>query len=181
MESAHKIKTGHLVKFSEQQLVDCDTSSHGCNGGNKTAAFSYFEKHGAMSESSYPYTARTGTCHYSSSNTGVKSTGHKSVSQNSVSSMKIAVQKQPVSVSIEADTSYFQSYKSGIFNDTRCGTSHDHATNVVGWGTSNGQEYWLMRNSWGTSWGEKGYMRMAIVEGKGICGVQMSPSYPYTN
>ena len=122
MESAHKIKTGHLVKFSEQQLVDCDTNSHGCNGGNKTAAFSYFEKHGEMTESSYPYTARTGTCHYSSSNTGVKSTGHKSVSQNSVSSMKIAVQKQPVSVSIEADTSYFQSYKSGIFNDTRCGT-----------------------------------------------------------
>lgn len=169
------------MSFAEQQLVDCDTGSNGCNGGNKTGAFNYFASHGAMTESSYPYTAKTGTCKYSSSNTGVKSSSHTSVTANNVTAMKAAVSKQPVSVSIEADQPVFQSYKSGIMNSPLCGTQHDHATNVVGFGSSSGQEYWLMRNSWGTYWGESGYMRVAIVDGLGICGIQMSPSYPTTN
>jgi len=92
--------------------------------------------------------------------------------------MKNALASQPLSVSIEADKSVFQSYKSGIFNSTACGTSLDHATNVVGWGTSGTTEYWIMRNSWGTSWGEQGYMRVAITTGAGICGIQSSPLYP---
>lgn len=87
--------------------------------------------------------------------------------------MKAAVAKAPLSVAIEADRSVFQSYKSGIFNSSACGTNLDHATNVVGWGTSGSTEYWLMRNSWGTSWGERGYMRIQIVNGAGICGIQM--------
>jgi C1A family cysteine protease len=74
--------------------------------------------------------------------------------------MKAALARQPLSVSIEADRSVFQNYRSGIFNSTACGTSLDHATNVVGWGTSGGVDYWLMRNSWGTTWGESGYMRV---------------------
>lgn len=91
MESAHKIKSGKLLSFAEQQLVDCDTGSNGCNGGNKTGAFTYYSTHGAMSESSYPYTAKTQTCKYSSSNTGVKSTSHTSVTANNVTAMKTAV------------------------------------------------------------------------------------------
>jgi len=83
-----------------------------------------------------------------------------------------------LSVSIEADQRVFQSYKSGIFNSTACGTRKDHATDVVGWGSSAGTDYWIMRNSWGTSWGEKGYMRLEIVSGKGICAIQNSPLYP---
>ena len=92
--------------------------------------------------------------------------------------MKAALAIQPLSVSIEADKSVFQSYSSGIFSSTLCGTNLDHATNVVGWGTSGTTEYWVMRNSWGTTWGEKGYMRLAIVSGSGICGIQSSPLYP---
>jgi len=134
-----------------------------------------------MSESSYPYRARNGTCKYSSSNTGVKASGYTNVSADNVSQMKSALAKKPLSVSIQADTNVFQSYRSGIFNSTKCGTSLDHATNVVGWGSSAGTDYWIMRNSWGTSWGEKGYMRLAIVSGKGNCGIQMQPLYTKTN
>ncbi len=135
-----------------------------------------------MTEASYPYTHANGSCKYSStSNTGVKSTSHGYINANDTDAMKTALAKHPFSVSIEADKSVFQNYKSGIFNSTACGTSHDHATNVVGWGASNGIEYWLMRNSWGTSWGESGYMRIQIVNGKGICGINMHPVKTQTN
>jgi len=79
---------------------------------------------------------------------------------------------------IEADRAVFQQYTSGIFDSTACGTSLDHATLVVGYGSENGQDYWIMKNSWGTVWGEAGYMRLAIVNGQGICGIQMNPLYP---
>jgi len=95
--------------------------------------------------------------------------------------MKAALAKKPLSVSIEADRSVFGNYRSGIFNSSSCGTSLDHATNVVGWGSSGSTDYWIMRNSWGTSWGEKGYMRLEIVSGHGICGIQMEPLYPTSN
>ena len=87
--------------------------------------------------------------------------------------MKAAVAQQPVSVSIEADKAAFQQYTSGIFSDAAaCGTSTDHATLVVGYGSENGQDFWIMKNSWGTeSWGEEGYMRIAIEDGVGVCGI----------
>jgi len=95
--------------------------------------------------------------------------------------MKAALAKAPLSVAIEADRSVFGQYKSGIFNSSSCGTNLDHATNVVGWGSSNGTDYWIMRNSWGTSWGEKGYMRLEIQNGAGVCGIQTRPLYPTSN
>jgi len=95
--------------------------------------------------------------------------------------MKAAVAQQPTSVLVEADRAVFQQYTSGIFDSTACGTSLDHATLVVGYGSEAGQEYWIMKNSWGTVWGEEGYMRLAIVDGAGICGIQMGPLYPYSN
>ena len=99
------------------------------------------------------------------------------IQQNSVSALKAAVAHAPVSVSIEADKQVFLSYKSGVFDSTDCGTQLDHAVLIVGYGTDDatGKDYWLMKNSWNTSWGEQGYMRMAIVEGQGTCGVQMAP------
>ena len=135
-----------------------------------------------MTEASYPYTHVDGSCKYNAtSNTGVYCKSWISVTDQSPSAMKTALATAPLTVSIEADQKVFQSYKSGIFNDASCGTTHDHATNVVGWGTANGVEYWLMRNSWGTSWGEAGYMRIQIVSGLGICGIQKGPKQPTTN
>ena len=89
--------------------------------------------------------------------------------------MKSALNSHTLSVSVAASSYAFQTYSSGIFANSSCGTNTNHATNVVGWGTSGSTEYWLMRNSWGTSWGDAGYMKLAIVDGKGICGVQMEP------
>jgi len=103
--------------------------------------------------------------------------GYTNVTPNSSTQMKAALESYVLSVSIEADKSVFQRYSSGIFNSTACGTRTDHATNVVGWGSSNGVEYWIMRNSWGKYWGESGYMRMEITSGKGICAVQSGPLY----
>jgi C1A family cysteine protease len=92
--------------------------------------------------------------------------------------MMNAVALQPVSVSIEADKLCFQMYKSGVLNNTKCGTTLDHAVLTVGYGTDPvGGDYWLVKNSWGSSWGEEGYIRIARVEGDGICGIQMSPLY----
>jgi len=90
---------------------------------------------------------------------------------NNVAQMKAAVAQQPVSVVIQADQAVFQQYVSGIFDNVKCGTSTDHATLVVGYGSDAGQEYWLMKNSWGTVWGDEGYMKLAIVDGEGICGI----------
>jgi cathepsin L len=168
-----------LYKLSEQQLVDCDSSCYGCNGGWAYQGWIYLESHYAMSESSYPYTARDGSCKYSSSSaTSVKTSGYTNVTADSPDSMKSALNSHVLSVAIEADQRVFQTYSSGIFNSSKCGTRLDHATNVVGWGESSGTPYWIMRNSWGKTWGDKGYMMLEIVSGKGICGIQMEPNYP---
>ena len=93
--------------------------------------------------------------------------------------MKAGLAQRPISVSLEADKTVFQQYTSGIFDSSSCGDTLDHATLLVGYGSENGTEYWIMKNSWGTGWGEDGYMRLQIVPGgKGICGIQIEPLYP---
>jgi len=184
METAYCQAHGQsgLGKYSEQQLVDCVQLCFGCNGGNAGLAWHYLQAHYEMTESSYPYTAKDGSCVYSgSNNTGVKSTATNTVTPNSPDAMKTALNTTIMSVAIQANQLSFQLYSSGIFTNTNCGTQLDHATNVVGWGTSGSMDYWIMRNSWGTSWGENGYMRLEIVNGDGLCGIQMQPNYPSTN
>ena len=134
-----------------------------------------------MSESAYPYTGRDGTCKYAATGTGVKSTGFVNVTAGNTSAMKTALASRPLSVCVDAESS-FQNYKTGIYAGTDCSTTNiNHATNVVGWGTASGVDYWIMRNSWGTTWGESGYMRVKIVEGNGVCAIHRYPSYPITN
>ena len=185
MEGMNKIfgdKT--LTSLSEEQLVQCVNLCYGCNGGNTGLVFGYYAKNNYMySESAYPYTSghgTTGTCNYpSSGKTTVKTHGNTNVTPNQVAAMKTAIAQEPISIAIEADQYAFSAYKSGVFDNTSCGTSLDHAVLLVGYGTENGQEYYLMKNSWGTSWGESGYMKMAIIgDGPGICGCQMQPNYP---
>lgn len=170
MEGRHFVHSGKLLKFSEQQLVDCDRNSGGCSGGNEDKAFDYYKNNDAMSEQAYPYKGRNGQCK-AARGTGVHSKGHKNIQKNSPSAMKDALKQGPLSVAIEADKMVFNNYRSGIFDSHSCGTNLDHAVGLVGWGTTKGQDYWIVRNSWGRSWGESGYMRMAIESGKGICGI----------
>ena len=91
--------------------------------------------------------------------------------------MKAALATQPLAVSIEADKSVFQYYTGGVLDSTKCGTNLDHAVLVTGWGhdSDSGLDYWEVKNSWNTTWGDQGYIKLAIVDGKGICGVQMEP------
>ena len=190
LEGAHQIATGELLSFSEQQLVDCAYIQYGnyaCNGGLQESAYAYYEDgNDAELESVYPYTSGTSgkrtTCAYDSySKTAVTVSDYDAVTPDSVSQMKAALDKQPLAVSIEADKMVFQTYTSGVMDSTRCGTSLDHAVLAVGYGTENGQEYWLVKNSWNTTWGDQGYIKLAIVDGEGICGVQMEPLAPKTN
>jgi len=186
LEGAHQIATGSLVDLSEQQLVSCASTSfwgnYGCNGGNQGNAFRYTKNHPLELATSYPYTSGKtlvqGTCTYDSTLGVSGASSYTYVDQNNVAAMKTALAQQPLAISIEADSSVFQTYSSGILNSTACGTQLDHAVLAVGYGSENGQDFWLVKNSWGWWWGEKGYIRIAIVDGEGICGVQMYPLYP---
>ena len=107
---------------------------------------------------------------------------YTNVTADNVAQMKAAVALQPNSVSIEADRMVFQTYSSGVLDSAKCGTNLDHAVLVVGYGECDGQDYWLVKNSWGSSWGDKGYIKLAITgDDAGICGVQMEPLYPTSN
>mmetsp|Transcript_86865 Transcript_86865/g.119664 ORF Transcript_86865/g.119664 Transcript_86865/m.119664 type:complete len:183 (+) Transcript_86865:443-991(+) len=178
MEGAHKIKSGHLVSLSEQQLIDCDTDSHGCNGGDKGRAFAYAESHKMMLESDYSYRGTDGhSCRYSSSKGKVGVKTYTNVKHESSSQLKSAIYKQPVSVTVDGHESVFKHYSSGILC-SGCNTSLGHAILAVGYGTENGKEYYLVKNSWGTHWGDKGYGKIGVSSGIGCCGIQGRPVYP---
>jgi len=179
LEGAWQINTGSLTSMSEQQFVDCDKSSMGCNGGSMATAFSWAKNQNVATESSYPYKAVDGTCK-SSFSTAIPQggvTGYKSVGslffKATVDKMQSAIQQQPVSIAIQADQTSFQHYTSGILSGT-CGTQLDHGVLAVGYDSSAG--YWLVKNSWGTSWGENGYVR--ITQQGNECGVLSQPVYP---
>jgi C1A family cysteine protease len=181
---------GTLQKYSEQQLVDCVKTCYGCNGGLTQRACYYLQTHNEILESDYIYLATDTACAYDSKpHTNVICGQYAWMTPNDPASMQNALNAGVISVSIQADQFCFQTYTSGIFNNPKCGTSLDHATVVVGWGTDDvsGQDYWIMRNSWGTSWGESGYMKIEISttvnSGAGYCGIQSEPIqlYPNTN
>jgi len=178
IEGAVYLAHGHLTSLSEQQLVDCSTSygNAGCNGGLMDSAFKYVQANGLCQESAYPYTAKNGACKSTSCtpSTNSKITGYKDVAHNE-NALGASVDVTPVSIAIEADQSGFQLYKSGVFCGT-CGTNLDHGVLAVGYGDEGTTPYWKVKNSWGTSWGEAGYIRLCRNANK--CGLSNEPSYP---
>jgi len=184
-EGVHEIATGKLVSLSEQQLVDCSGSygNQGCNGGLMDNAFQYIIHNGGLcTEEAYPYKAQDGTCQSSSCTSAVSIKGYKDVPQDSDSAMMSAVAQNPVSVAVEADQTAFQFYSGGVLTSNSCGTNLDHGVLVVGYGTEQGNDFYKVKNSWGASWGLKGYILLgrgsSYNGGKGQCGVLMQPSYP---
>ena len=189
IEGAWAISKGQLIDLSEEQLVDCATGyvtygSNGCNGGSMDGAFKYVTQYGQCSASSYPYTAGTtmkaGACQKCTPVAHISSCSDVKV--NDQISLKGAIAMQPVSVAIEADQRYFQSYSSGILTDaTKCGVNLDHGVLATGYGEENGVKYWLVKNSWGESWGEQGYVKIARSDSTndpGVCGIAMMASFP---
>ncbi len=181
-ESIHAIKTGQLARLSEQEVVDCSHSGNqGCNGGMYDRAWSDIQKLGGfMSESSYPYTGRQGTCRFNKANVQASPTGYRLIQANNPAQIKAALNNGPVSIALAAGNNGFQSYRSGVYNGAGCGTQIDHAVVAVGWG-NNGQDYFIIRNSWGGSWGEQGYIRLLSQNGVGTCGMNQYPAQVSTN
>lgn len=172
---------GHgLVSLSEQQLVDCNTQNYGCGGGWPAVAMQYIISNGGITtEQNYPYTAQNGSCNKSAASKIAASIhSHGAVSANNYPALATAVSQQPISVLVDAGGADWQSYGGGIVTDTGCGTNLDHAVLAVGYDFGSSPPYWLVKNSWGTGWGESGYIQLAIVAGNGICGVQMNAVYP---
>jgi len=184
LEGAWQIATGNLVSLSEQQLVDCSKSfgNNGCNGGLMDNGFKYVEQTDLCTEDSYPYTAKAGTCQASTCTVGIPKgsvTGYKDVASDDEDALMSAVAQQPVSIAIEADQRAFQLYTGGVLTAT-CGSQLDHGVLLVGYGTdSNGTDYWIVKNSWGPTWGDNGYIMLERgVSGAGECGLKHQPSYP---
>lgn len=211
IEGAWFIATGELVSLSEQQLVDCSgpEGNQGCNGGLMDQAFEYVIKNGGIcGEAEYPYTAVQGSCMASfeaigptgnddNSNDDIPVLANKltsnctnvakihsyvDVQHNNDTALMIAVAQQPVSVAVEADGLDWQLYFGGVVTDA-CGTNLDHGVLVVGYGTDSisNQTFWKVKNSWGETWGENGYIRLgrgAKFDPNGECGILMQPSYP---
>ena len=165
LSGAYFVKYDELVSFSKQQLVDCDNihskpkgTSMGCNGGQIDGAFKWMGKNGGLClENDYQYvsgeTKTSQECKYDCDvyeNSNVVS--YTDVKASSDDDMMSAIYQQPVSVAIQADQKTFQLYKSGILTDD-CGTNLDHAVLVVGYGSEDGLDYYMIKNSWGTSWG----------------------------
>jgi len=166
VETAYAIKHGSLPKLSEQQMVSCSTRNYGCNGGDMGLAFAYLQTKTLNSEGSYPYTSgtygQTGSCNTALETGSVYVTDYHYVPQYNPSQLKAALQKGAVTVAIEADQSVFTYYNGGILTSPYCGTNLDHAVLAVGYGSENGQEYFLVRNSWGPYWGENGYVKIGV-------------------
>ncbi|XP_042495112.1 ervatamin-B-like [Macadamia integrifolia] len=194
IEGLNKIKNQSLVVLSEQQIIDCNKASYACCGGWYSNSFqNIITYNGLTTETNYPY-----TCEYVSCDNGTNAnltckpleivpplvtiTDYGWVDSNNESALKEAVAIQPISVAIDSSGADFQGYKEGIFVGP-CGTETNHAVTIVGYGTDTvgtGYDYWIVKNSWGTTWGDQGYiyMRRGISAKEGLCGIAQYPAYP---
>jgi len=152
VEHVHKINSGSTVSLAEQQLVDCDKRSSGCDGGRPDWAMTYLTGKPIYTTASYPYTAQDGTCK-SGTASGVTLGGYKTVTKSD-SGLASALASSSVTVMVYAD-SKFQSYQSGILSGVSTTCSLNHAVLATGYGSN----FWKIKNSWGSGWGEGGYIR----------------------
>nr|ABG73218.1 cathepsin L 2 precursor [Diaprepes abbreviatus] len=172
-------KTNKLISLSEQQLVDCSGryGNHGCHGGWMHWAFGYIKENGGIdTEQSYPYTAKDGRCAYKPGN---KAATVSQVIMVPRGENQLAAKVSSVGpISIAAEVSHkFQFYHSGVYDEPQCGHSLNHAMLAVGYGSMGGKNFWLVKNSWGTGWGDQGYIRMAK-DKNNQCGIALMASYP---
>ncbi|KAL3882301.1 hypothetical protein ACJMK2_028662 [Sinanodonta woodiana] len=181
LEGQNFRKTGKLVNLSEQQLVDCSSAfgNMGCSGGLMEQSFAYIKKYGIETEEDYPYKAKDQQCKYNSAKIVAKNTGCVEINRGSESALQNAVATVgPISVAIDSNHRSFWYYAGGVYEEDQCSsTVLDHAVLVVGYGTENGKDYWLVKNSWGERWGDKGYIKMARNKGN-MCGIATDSSYP---
>jgi len=178
-------KKNQLLPSSEQQLVDCSGSygNFGCDGGLMDSAFEYIIKSskGLEGEDTYPYTARDGTCKFKPANIKTTIDKYADVPANE-NALQTNIMRQPISVAIDAAHSSFQFYHSGVYFESACSSSNlDHGVLAVGYGSlSPTSLYYIVKNSWGTSWGSQGYILMSRNRNNN-CGIATMSSYPGLN
>ncbi|XP_068243057.1 crustapain-like [Palaemon carinicauda] len=182
LEGMHFLKTGSLVSLSEQNLIDCAWAygNYGCNGGKSYIAYKYIrDNEGIDTESAYPYTASDGHCRYDPSNIGATISSYVQLIPGTESALQQAVHDVgPVSVRVDARHPSFGSYGGGVYFEPNCDIyAANQGAAVVGYGVEGDNEYWLVKNSWGTTWGEEGYIRMAKNQGN-MCAIATYSVYP---
>jgi len=183
LEGQHFRKSGKLISLSEQNLIDCSGKygNNGCNGGLMDNAFRYIkDNRGLDTEKTYPYEAEDDKCRYNPKNSGATDKGFVDIpSGDEQALMKAIATVGPVSVAIDASQETFQLYSEGVYYDPKCSSEElDHGVLAVGYGTTEqGEDYWLVKNSWGDSWGDAGYIKMARNRDN-HCGIATQSSYP---
>jgi len=184
LEGQHSIQARQLVSLSESNLVDCSSAygPQGCNGGWQDDAYRYIVANGGIdTEASYPYVPKQQACRFNAANIGANATGSYRLPTGDEAALKKAVAiRGPIAVAIDATSSLFMNYKSGVFYNPSCSSTQlDHAVLVVGYGTdtSRNLDYWIVKNSWATWWGDKGYIKMARGYNN-MCGIATHALYP---
>jgi len=176
-------KEAELPSLSEQQIVDCSRryGNLGCNGGWYTSSWDYLkDAQGSESEDAYPYKGRQGYCRFDRSEVTAEVHGYVEVEKNNENALKEAVATVgPVAVAISV-SGRFPRYTGGVYYNPDCHNDlwHlNHAVLAVGYGSEEGQDYWLVKNSWGESWGLEGYVKMARNKDNN-CGIACKAAYP---
>jgi len=182
LEGQHFASTKSLVSLSEQNLVDCSGKfgNMGCDGGLMDSAFQYIKANkGIDTEDSYPYEAMDGKCRYKKTTIGATCTGFTDIKSQNETDLQTAIANiGPISVAIDASQDSFQFYKSGVYNEPDCSSTElDHGVLAVGYDATAKSQYYIVKNSWGTSWGQKGYIWMTRNK-KNQCGIATMASYP---
>ena len=176
----------NLTSLSEQELLDCEGGGHGCAGGTTQHGFDWVKSHGLCTEAEYPFLGHDAACRSSNCSAVVRISDWHGVTAKNEAELQYAVVRQPISISIDAASSTFQHYKEGVIT-SGCGSSLNHAVLLVGYGvatnpaTNTTLNYYRMKNSWGSGWGERGFARLgrgAQFGPSGCCGVQEEPTYP---
>ncbi|XP_056645189.1 digestive cysteine proteinase 1 [Diorhabda sublineata] len=183
IEGAYFLKNGNLVRLSQQALIDCSWGygNNGCDGGEDFRAYQWILKHGGLpTEEDYgPYLGQDGYCHATSLPKVAKITGWVNITSGDENALRLALYRHgPISVAIDASHRTFSFYSNGIYYDASCGNTEedlDHAVLAVGYGSIKGQNYWLIKNSWSTYWGNDGYILMSSKDNN--CGVMTTPTY----
>ena len=182
LEGQHFLKKGELVSLSEQNLVDCSTNygNHGCEGGLMDNAFKYIKANGGIdTEASYPYQAHNELCRFKEADIGATDSGFVDIPEGDENALTQAIASVgPISVAIDASKTTFHYYKEGVYSDSLCSsTKLDHGVLAVGYGSQDGQDYYIVKNSWGSAWGLQGYILMSR-NNENNCGIATQASYP---
>jgi len=181
MEGLDFLLNGTLRSFSEQMLMNCDKGypNSSCNGGNSAITMMWTEHNGLITEDHMPYNAvDESVCYWDKYTSVFFNKNMSDVPADDNEEMVAAIDRQPISIAVAAER--FMHYTSGVFNDWSCGNELDHAILAVGYGSVGNQMFYKVKNSWGVSWGESGFIRFERRTGQsvGICGITTAASYP---